>query len=116
MPRPPGAAPMKPPSPWSPCARQWSPTRWKPGGSKWPIDGHESVRVIWVTPSLPHPHGTGGCVHEFSRISALAARHEIHVITSDPQGQLDSAVLDDIAASFTRVPWTQFPYPATRFG
>jgi glycosyltransferase involved in cell wall biosynthesis len=49
-------------------------------------------------------------------ISALAARHEIHVITSDPQGQLDSAVLDDIAASFTRVPWTQFPYPATRFG
>ena len=74
------------------------------------------MRVIWATPSLQHPHGTGGCVHEFSLISTLASRHDIHVVTSDTPGALDSGPVEAVAASFTRVVWTQQPYPTTRAG
>ena len=56
----------------------------KRGGARSP-----AMRVLWVTPSLPHPLGTGGCVLEFEMIRALAARHEIHVVTSDVRGFAD---------------------------
>jgi glycosyltransferase involved in cell wall biosynthesis len=40
------------------------------------------VKVIWVTPQQPGPSGGGGSNHEFELLRALAARHEIEVISS----------------------------------
>jgi glycosyltransferase involved in cell wall biosynthesis len=40
------------------------------------------VKVIWVTPQQPGPSGGGGSHHEFELLRALAARHDIEVISS----------------------------------
>ena len=71
------------------------------------------MRVIWVTPSMPHPRGPGGCVHEFELISALAGRHDIHVISADI-GPLDDDALRSTGVELTRVPWTLQPHPTSR--
>ena len=57
-----------------------------------------------MTPSMPHPRGPGGCVHEYELLRAAAQRHDIHVISADI-GPLDDAPLRSTGVGFTRVPW-----------
>lgn len=74
------------------------------------------MRVLWVTTSMPHPLGAGGCVHEFELIAALAGRHDIHVIQSEGGGSLREDALLEAGARYTEVPWQGRPYPTSKLG
>ncbi len=73
------------------------------------------MKVVWVTPALPHPLAAGGWAHEFELIRALAERHQIEVVSSDLAGPLDEQALLDAGVGFTRVPWIPEAYPDGRF-
>ena len=72
------------------------------------------MKVVWVTPALPHPEAAGGWAHEFELIAALAGRHEIEVLSSDHDSPLDHQALLDTGARFTRVPWLVRAHPRNR--
>lgn len=72
------------------------------------------MRVIWVTPAVPHPAAAGGWANEFELIRALAPRHEIEVVSSDVGDPLDEGELVAAGATFTRVTWEPEGYPTNR--
>jgi glycosyltransferase involved in cell wall biosynthesis len=74
------------------------------------------MRVIWVTPALPHPEAAGGWAHEFELIAAMAARHEVEVVSSDIAGPLDEQALLAAGAGFTRVGWNRRAHPRSSIG
>lgn len=75
------------------------------------------MRAIWVTPSLPHPRGTGGCAHEYELIRAMVERgHELDVVSADLEDPLGPEAVVAAGARFTRVPWRLREHPDTRLG
>jgi glycosyltransferase involved in cell wall biosynthesis len=74
------------------------------------------LRVVWVTPALPHPQNAGGWAHEFELIRSMAARHDIEVVSSDLEGPLDAEALKEIGVGFTRVRWRSRQHPHSALG
>lgn len=74
------------------------------------------MKVIWVSPALPHPAAAGGWAHEFELIQALSADHDIHVVSSDIAGPLDESAILACGARFTRVPWRLREHPTGKIG
>lgn len=74
------------------------------------------MKVVWVTPSMPHPQGSGGSAHEFELINALARHHQVHVVSCHFTSALDSTPLLDAGAQFTSVEWQVRPYPTGKVG
>ena len=73
------------------------------------------MKVIWVTPSIPHPQGTGGCAHEFELIRAMLDRgHEIEVVSTDLDDPLGPGALEEAGARVTRVTWQRRKGPQNR--
>ena len=72
------------------------------------------MKVIWVTPAMPHPAAAGGWAHEFEMIRALADRHEIEVVSSGLGETVGPDALADIGIHVTSVDWQISPYPVGR--
>jgi glycosyltransferase involved in cell wall biosynthesis len=73
------------------------------------------LRVVWVSPALPHPQAAGGWAHEYELLSGLAERHTLHVVSADLDTPLDPAALTDRGIGFTRVAWKPYPHPTRRW-
>jgi len=64
------------------------------------------VRLLWITPYLPHPPIHGGKVRALSLIAHIGSRHEVHLIAVNDTdlGQPPYGPLETACASVTLIP------------
>ena len=64
------------------------------------------MKVLWITSAFPDIQGTGGMVHEFELLRAVAAHHEIMLLTTfwmiSPEAL---RAVEDLGVSVQVVPW-----------
>ena len=73
------------------------------------------MRILWVTPQHPDPIAGGGGAHEYELLRYVAARHDIHVITSAGYLYNGRSSLPDLGISYQVVDSPTYPYPKNKF-
>ena len=79
------------------------------------VGGLIAVRILWVTPQHPDPVAGGGGAHEYELLRHVAARHDIHVITSAGYLYNGRSSLPDLGVSYDVVDSPTYEYPKNKF-
>jgi len=73
------------------------------------------VRILWVTPQHPDPVAGGGGAHEYELLRHVAARHDIHLVTSAGYLYNGRSALPDLGISYDVVQSPTYEYPKNKF-
>jgi glycosyltransferase involved in cell wall biosynthesis len=74
------------------------------------------VKVLWVSPDLPHPERGAGAVLELELLRAAAERHDVHLITADHSQHHRRGPIVDLGVSVEFVHWRPRHVPTTTLG
>ena len=74
------------------------------------------MKVVWVTTNLPDPTDTGGSAFEFELLRALAADHDIRLISSAVSGDPAASLLPSFGVTIEHMVYEARPHPQNSLG